>query len=76
MARAGDAEAMDIGSLKEALHTVTDLGSPALNGGTLGADRAVLLCVHGHYFPLEDVAVTVADGSFILVLRSNTSLPM
>jgi hypothetical protein len=69
-----DSEVMDIGDLRENLTEITEVGTWVLNGGRLSPDRKVLLCVHGHYFPLERVSITSAEGSFVLVLGSDTSL--
>lgn len=71
-----DDAVMSIGELKENIILVTELGTRALGGGRLRMEHKVLVCVHDHYFLLERVAITCVGGSFVLVLGSDTPLPL
>jgi hypothetical protein len=68
--RAADRVPMTVGELKEHIVYFTDLGG--VLGENLGMGKQVLLRVHGHVFNLSQVAVTVYEGLFALVLDGET----
>ena len=65
-AASGAGEAMTVGELKEQIVGFTDLGGAL--GVNLGMEKKVLLRAHGHLFRLSQVAVTVHEGMFVMIL--------